>query len=57
MTKLDCFKCGEEVAEVNFDNLGEEVTCPNCKSEFCISWDESWEGENEYGWFYLESFE
>lgn len=54
MSKLDCLNCDEYLIEANFDNLGEDVRCLKCGAEFYICYDESLDGEDEYGWFYLE---
>lgn len=43
--------------EMKFDNICEILICPECKKKYQLFYDEYWDGEEEYGWFYLEAVE
>ena len=42
---------------MNWDTLCEEfIECPNCGNKMTVEYDESWDGENEDSWWWLEQY-
>ncbi|MCK1616397.1 hypothetical protein IVA96_06935 [Bradyrhizobium sp. 159] len=37
----------------DFQKLGETFQCGSCGADLEMSYDETWDGEEEHGWFYL----
>jgi hypothetical protein len=48
----DC-DCGYEF-EVDYSIIGDIVTCPECGKQYTICYDESWDGEEENCYWWLE---
>ena len=47
--------CTEELQDkMNWDDCNTVVVCPVCNKEYEVLWDEVWDGEEEWGWFYLD---
>jgi DNA-directed RNA polymerase subunit RPC12/RpoP len=55
----ECKKCKADLGDlVWFDTLGDDfIICPNCGNKMVVCYDESWDGEEEYGWFWVEQYE
>jgi hypothetical protein len=55
MTETHCLYCENELSLImDFDTLSDKVICPKCNNVMEISYEETWDGEEEDGWFYLE---
>lgn len=53
-----CLKCDEDLEKLlNWDNLGEVITCPNCGEQYTVCYDEKYDGKEEQGFFYIEKIE
>ena len=55
---MECLKCKHDVSDLmNWDTLCEEfIECPNCGNKMTVEYDESWDGENEDSWWWLEQY-
>ena len=51
----DCPKCGKDSGiELNFETLLEPgLKCKNCGVGLTVEYEEDWDGEEEYGYFWL----
>jgi hypothetical protein len=55
---LDCPVCQDESGiKGGFDELGEDHKCHACGAALEMHYDETWDGEEEHGWFHLETAE
>lgn len=55
---MNCLECNEELTGlVNYDTLLLEfISCPNCKNKMVFEYDETYDGETEETYFWLEQY-
>ena len=57
----DCPFCGEDLEEYTDKNdispYGHVFKCPNCSKYIKTGYDESWDGKEELGYYWLERVE
>lgn len=55
MDSARCPWCKDEIdVEMEYDTTGNLITCPKCRNESQICYEVTWDGEEEFVWFYLE---
>lgn len=56
--KSDCLKCSEDVGRLmNWDTLVKDyIECPKCSNKMVVEYDESWDGEEELQYWWLEQY-
>ena len=54
----ECLSCKEDVSSLmNWDTLCEDfIECPSCKTKMVVEYDESWDGEEENSYWWLELY-
>lgn len=53
-----CSKCEEDLSSlINWDTLTEEyIECPKCNHKMTVEYDESWDGEEETQYWWVEDY-
>lgn len=58
---MDCPQCGHDCEEehlfgwgVDCLMAGDEFKCAKCGASLSVAYDESWDGEEEHCWWWLE---
>jgi transcription elongation factor Elf1 len=55
---MDCLKCNSNISSlVGFETLCDDfIVCPECGHKMTVEYNETWDGENEEGWFWVEDY-
>jgi DNA-directed RNA polymerase subunit RPC12/RpoP len=55
---MKCLKCEADVSElVNYHTLGDEfIECPECGNKMVVEYEETWDGEEENQYWWLEQY-
>lgn len=52
---MDCKNCGNDLEQyANWDYAGKTIKCDKCNTMQVVQYDETFDGEEEFGWFYTD---